>query len=1160
MRATLRLKLVAIVGSATLAFVVLIAAGVVTLRHAQEDLRRIEGRYVPRLDLAIRLEAQLERMQRGFQDAVSSHDADGLAAAHQMKEGFLEILVGAGEAVEHANVVALRAALDEYDSAATDVSRRLIGGETGEPIVAAMAAMQGKREHVAELSRAATAFDRGQLADAFRATSQALEQSARSRLIISIGCLLVVFVLSTWIGRGVLRTLAQLTRGLERFGAGDFAQPIAARAQDELGDVARRANEMATSLRRLSEERDRGDWLKDGLAGLARDLRGELEPGEVAARALAFLARTVDAPAAALYTVEQDGSLALAAEHGLGGPARGGASKRFNRAEGLVGQAALQQDLVVVADPPPDYLQVVSGLGAAPPRALILLPLVHTGHVTGVLELATFKPWTELSSELLLLVRETLAIAIAVARGRAATRDLLAATQRQAERLAAQEEELRAANEELQAQEEELREANGELSAQTEELQAQRRQLAERNIELDEARMRLEHRAEELATVSTYKSQFLANMSHELRTPLNSMLLLSNMLVKNDGGTLTAQQVEFARTIYGAGKDLLGLINQVLDLAKVESGRQEVALASVDLGAVVAQLERVFLPLAEEKGLTFRASIAPDLPRHVVTDRRRVEQILTNLLGNAIKFTQRGGVTFRVERAGAGVRYRRPDLPARDVLALSVSDTGLGIAPENQERIFAPFEQVDGAADRRYGGTGLGLGIARELATLLGGELQVGSTLGVGSTFTCLLPLEASPADAAVAPPAPAAVDPTVAPRGPFLLIVEDDPIFLATFGEVIRSQGLQYIPATRGQAALRIAREQRPKGIILDVKLPDIDGWAVMEALRADPVTAEIPVHFVSAHDGAARGLALGAVGYLRKPVTRDDLVNVIEALVPKAPAHAARFLVVEDDALAATSVVRMLEAEKLEVQSVSSGEQALELLRQQTFGCMILDLSLPEMSGLDLLRALRDEALPSPPRVVVYTARSLSRAETMTVEAYTEAIVVKDGSSNERLLDEVRLFVRRFKDAGDRGAQPPSNVVPQDARFEGRKILLADDDMRTVYALSATLRAKGLEVIVADNGKAAVEALDRESDVAAVLMDIMMPEMDGYEAMRRIRADGRFPTLPIVALTAKAMKGDEERCVEAGATHYLPKPIDADRLLAVLATCLGREPRGAA
>jgi CheY-like chemotaxis protein/signal transduction histidine kinase len=1157
MALTLRGKLRVIVGTATLAFLVIIVAGALTVKRTQHELRRIEAVYVPKAELGPELEAQLERMQRGYQDAVQARDEDAFAASREAREAFIALLGRAGEAIDRAQVAALRTAVEDYDRAASDVSGRIVAGETGEPLVAAMGAMQQKRLRALELLRAATAFERGDLERAFAQTARAAESSATINLVVAVCCLLLVIALATWMARGILATLRPLTQGLDRFGAGDFERPIAVPVRDELGDVAVRANEMAARLRRLAEERERSDWLKEGVAGLVRELRGELTPEELGARVARYVASTLGAPAAALYVVQDDGALVLAGEHGASGT---GAARRFERGEGLIGQAATREDLTVIEGPPADYLRVRSGLGEGAPRALVFLPLTHSGLVTGVLEIATFKPWSDLWTELLLAARETLAIAIVVARARAATRDLLVSTQRQAARLAAQEEELRATNEELQAQEEELRQANTDLSRQTEELEARRRLLAERNADLDDVRVRLEQRAAELATVSTYKSQFLANMSHELRTPLNSMLLLSNLLAENEGGTLSPKQVEFARTIYGAGRDLLGLINQVLDLAKVESGRQEVELASVPLSEVVAQLERIFAPLAREKGLGFSATLAADLPEALVTDRRRLEQILTNLLGNAMKFTSRGQVAFRIERAGPATQFRRPELSAAGALAFAVTDTGLGIAPQDQDRVFAPFEQVDGASDRRYGGTGLGLGIARELATLLGGELQLTSALGEGSTFTCLLPLTRQPSKVASA-----AVEAVAEPAGPvegggpFLLLIEDDPIFATTFGDVITSQGLRYVQARSGQAGLRIARERRPSGIILDVKLPDTDGWRVMEALRADSATAQIPVHFVSALDGAERGLALGAVGYLRKPVSRQDLLDVIEALVPRGSPRTPRVLVVEDDALTASSVLRMLEAESLEARRVSTAEHALDVLRQERFACMILDLSLPEMSGLDLLRALRDARVPDPPRVVVYTARSLSRVETVMIESYAEAVVVKDGSSVERLLDEVKLFVRRLD--GTRREPRPVAPLPSaaaDARFEGCKVLLADDDMRTVYALSATLRAKGIDVVVAENGRAAVEALDAQPDVAVVLMDIMMPEMDGYEAMRRIRADQRFGALPIVALTAKAMKGDEEKCVEAGATHYLPKPVDAGRLMSLLRTCLAREERG--
>ncbi len=1155
MRFTLRSKLAAIVATAAIGFLVLMAVGAYTLNTTKVELAKIEGRYLPKVDLKPRLEGLLGALQRSFQDAVSARDLDALAAVGETESAFRGQLAAASSALDPVQAAALSAALEDYTRTASDVSRRLIRGETGTTLVDDMSVMQSKRARVAALIGTAAGLDRAELAGAFREAARAIETNSRVRIAVSSTCFVLVLFFSVWLGRGVLRALAALTTGFARIGTGDFGRPIVVETRDELMELAGRANEMAANLRKLSAQRDRTDWLKTSHAALVREIRGDLAPEDVATRVVRFVASAVGAPAAALYENEEDGALRFVAGHGVVA-APGEAPERFRSGEGLVGQAALQEELTIVADPPAGYLRVRSALGEGVPRALVLMPLSQGGRGIGVLELAVFAEWAELHGELLMSVRDTIASAMVAARARAATRALLAATQRQAERLATQEEELRATNEELQAQEEELRQANADLSQQTQELDLQRRTLAERNAELDHARIHLEQRAAQLMTVSAYKSQFLANMSHELRTPLNSMLLLSNLLSENEEKTLTPRQAEFARTIYSAGKDLLALINQVLDLAKIESGQQEVEVSEVRLQEVIDRARRVFAPLAREKALELRIEVGRDLPDAIRTDRRRLDQILTNLIGNAIKFTSSGEVSLCVQAAPPDARVQRNDLKVDGALAFVVSDTGPGIAPEDHERVFTPFEQLDGAVDRRYGGTGLGLGIARELASLLGGELQLESALGRGSTFTLYLPRElprraevGAKDGPLVLPQPPRGQAPEAGP--PVLLLIEDDPVFAETFAQVIEGQKLTYVRASTGQEGLRLARERQPRGIILDVRLPDMDGWRVMEKLRADPALAKIPVHFVSALDAAERGLALGAVGYLTKPVSRQDLLQVIDSLVPRAAETAARFLVVEDDGVTADSVLRMLESERLEARRVSTAGEALTVLGREAFGCMILDLSLPDMNGLDLLRALREEGGASVPKVVVYTARALSRAETMALEAYAEAIVVKDGSSVERLLDEVRLFVRGLREVRSDSGGAAGDVAPPRWRFEGRTALIVDDDMRTVFALSATLRAKGLEVLVADTGQGALEVLDERPNVDVVLMDIMMPEMDGYEAMRRIRADRRFADVPIIALTAKAMKGDEEKCVAAGASRYLPKPIDADRLLAMIAAC---------
>jgi CheY-like chemotaxis protein/signal transduction histidine kinase len=1163
-RLSFRAKLIAIVATAAAALVILIAASVAISSRTEQELAKIQERHLPKLQLGPQLDADFERLKRAFQDAVAARDLEAINGTRAIEALFFQHLEASGSAVTPGQVATLRAAMDDYYAAAEDVSRRLVSGETGERLVDAMSAMQAKQARTSDLVGTVTALNPNELTAAFASARRAEVSGGNVRLTISLACLLGLVLLSWGLGRGVIQSLATVSEGLRRFGGGDFDRPIlVARGDDELAELARQANQMADSLKALGQERDRNDWVREAVAGLGQEVRGELEPGELASRAVRFLARQLGSPVGALYYLEGDRDLVLLGHYGRT-PHEGGAAPTFRIGEGLVGQAALGEQITVVSSPPANYLRVRSGLGEGAPCAIVLLPLRHLGRARGVLELALFAPWSARAAEVLTRVQENLVIALEVALARVATSQLLAETQRQAARLSEQEEELRATNEELEAQQEELRQTNQELTEQATELEAQRRSLEDNNRELDEARSRLEQKASELSTVSAYKSQFLANMSHELRTPLNSMLLLSNLLAENDGHNLTDKQLEFARTIHTAGKDLLGLINQVLDLAKIEAGKREVNVAPVPIRQLAEHARMIFEPLAHEKGLRLVVEIGADLPESLQTDGQRTEQVLRNLLGNAIKFTQRGEVALRIARTAATARFRRADLQRGSAVTFAVSDTGLGIAPADQERIFAPFEQVDGAIDRRYGGTGLGLSISRELAELLGGELQVESTLGQGSTFRLHLPLvlfvpdeapaRQSQAPEVTSPPVPAApavtisASPTARRSGDALLVIEDDRGFAEAFADVVRRQGLDCLLASDGQTGLRLARERLPLGIVLDVRLPDTDGWRVMEELRLDPATARIPVHFVSAVDGANRGLALGAVGYLTKPATRDDLLRVIASLIARAGDGAGRVLVVEDDPLTSDSVAKELTGEKLEVRRAMNAGQAWEALEQQRFGCMVLDLSLPDMDGLELIEKLRARHGQQMPSVLIYTGRALSKGETRALEAHAEAVVLKDGSSAERLIEEVRLFTRRLKDRLGAHARRPAQLLPGRLKLTGKKILIADDDMRTVYALSATLRAKGVDVLVADNGKEALAALEASPEVDAVLMDIMMPEMDGFEATRRIRQNPRFRTLPIIALTAKVMKGDPEKCIAAGATEYMSKPIDSDRLLALL------------
>jgi CheY-like chemotaxis protein len=1141
MQLRFRSKLALLVGVSGLAMVLLIALAALTAEREELELERIEATYLPLLELGPAVKADMERLRRAMQDAAAAADESALEEATRARDDLAARLRAARAVLPAEEVPVLLVRLDRYYDTALDVTRRLIAGETGEHVIDVTRSMQLRQQQLMSSLEEATSFDRSRLADAFARLRATRERAAGLKIGVAVACLVVVLVMSLWIGRRMLGSLEELSEGFARFGAGELTRPIGVLSDDEVGAVARSANVMARNLHELAAQRERAGWLTAGQAGLSRELEGPLSPVEVSQRALRYLMRHVGAPVGVIYEVTDRDELVLRDAHGL---ADSWLKVQRRPAHGLLERVRESGEVLLLRELPDSYLKVSSALGAAAPRVVMIVPIAHLGRVGAVLELGLLGDAPEAARELLEAVRGTIAVALHVATTRLAMEQLLRETQEQAQRLTAQEEELRSVNDELTAQQQELWAANEALVRQTEELSAQREELATRNGDLEAARKNLQHQTERLELVSKYKSQFLSNMSHELRTPLNSMLILSDILGRNEQGNLSDKQAEFAATIHAAGKDLLNLINQILDLAKIEAGKLEVRSEEVPVREMIAHLTRIYEPMASAKGLVLSSDLDASTPASLVSDRGRIEQILTNLIGNAIKFTEQGSVRVEVRSAGAGVAFR-------------VSDTGAGISAAHRQRIFDAFEQVDGGSQRRHGGTGLGLAIARNLAVLLGGELEVSSEEGQGSTFTLTLPERLptvaprasvaqvdhlAPANANAEPP-PRDAQPLPS-SGLSLLIVEDELPFAERLAELASEHGLSVLLAKDGETALRLARVHQPRGIVLDVRLPDIDGYEVLERLRARPETAHIPVHFVSSADEEGKAHALGALGYLRKPASREELASVIHRLAP-ASDRPRRVLVVEDDSALGGSLVSLLSQQDMSAACAHGGREALRMLRAEPFDCMILDLGLPDIDGLAILDEMqRDEVLSGVP-VVVHTGRALSRAETRKLETYTETIVLKGQGSVERVLDEVRLFLSHLEPA--RSAAAKSSAGP-DVQLRGKKVLVADDDMRTVYALSALLRGKGLEVLLADNGRTAVDLLGEEPDVDAVIMDIMMPEMDGYEAMREIRQNPRFRQLPIIALTAKAMKDDRLRCVEAGASDYMPKPIDGSRLLSVL------------
>jgi signal transduction histidine kinase/DNA-binding response OmpR family regulator len=1141
-----RTKLLLLVGGFGLSLLLLIALDALTAEQEEAELERMEARYLPLLELAPETNALMERLRRAFQDAAAAADDSQLTQAQEAHDRLIARLEQARSVLPQAEVSVVEIRIDRYYDAALSITRRMIAGETGEALLDGLSTMQLRQKQAFESLAKTTSFDRTRFGRAFDSLRHARTQAASLRIAVGAGCLLLCLLLSAWIGRRTLGALDELAFGFARFGNNKLTEPIRVLSNDEVGEVARRANQMAERLHELIGQRERSAWLARGQADFSLAIAGELSPSELGARACQFLASYLGAPAAALYSVEAGRVVTCLASHGADErPADEVVEKR-----GLLRAACQGNQIQRVSDLPADYLRIGSALGSSAARAVWMAPVSHLGQVIAVIELGLLGREHADTEALLATACSTLAIALHASWTRISKQKLLQEAQDLTAQLTAQEEELRAINDELSAQQEELRAANEELTQQTEALEQQRRTVSERNLELELSRERLQHQTIQLETANRYKTQFLANMSHELRTPLNSMLLLSELLSRNEQKNLTDKQVEFAATVHAAGKDLLNLINQLLDLAKIEAGKLDVNPSEISVRELMLHLTRIYTPLASGKGLELAVQWASDVPETIISDRSRIEQVLTNLIGNSIKFTEHGRVSIMISLARA--EGRAP------MLQFAVRDTGIGIAQQDLSRIFSAFEQVDGGSQRKHGGTGLGLAIARQLSHLLGGDLSVESEPGKGSCFTLSISthLEQEPGEPTVdgaeqgrAKPSRIAIPESVTRPAPVigdadsLLIIEDDLVFAERMAELVNECGFNALLAKDGESGLRLARVHRPRGIVLDMRLPDSDGMQVLEKLKESPDCRHIPVHFVSCVDDEARARSLGAIGYLRKPASHDDLKRVIERL---APATLRRVLVVEDDQKLGDSLVSLLSEQGVEASRASSGQAALTELRSGSYSCMILDLGLPDVDGLDILERLeKDDTLPKLP-VVVHTGRSLSRKEVQQLEAYTESIVLKGQGSPERVLEEVRLFVDRLG-RGKREEHATRPIV-RDTKLEGKKVLVADDDMRTVYALSALLRGKGMNVLVADTGRSAVNMLEADNDVDAVIMDIMMPEMDGYEAMREIRKDERFRSLPIIALTAKAMKDDRVRCIEAGASDYMPKPIDGNRLLSVL------------
>ena len=933
-------------------------------------------------------------------------------------------------------------------------------------------------------------------------------------------------------------------------------------------------------LRRSAAARARQQWLQAGQVGLAQAMMGDKTVEQLADAILAFLARYLGFQAGALFKGE-GGHYKRAAT--LGVPADAEIPTQFALKEGLMGQVAAEGRPMFVRDVPKGYLTIGSAFGQDAPKHLVIVPAQADSVVNAVMEFGFLHAVDENALELLDQASQSIGIALRSARYRTLIQDSLEETQRQSEELQVQSEELRVSNEELEEHGKALKESQVRLEQQQVELEQTNSQLEEQAQTLATQRDDLERtaaavqlKARELEQASQYKSDFLANMSHELRTPLNSLLILSKLLGDNPDGNLSADQVKYAQTIRASGNDLLTLINDILDLSKIEAGHLQIQPAGVPLQRLATDLRQLFEPVATERKLTFEIVAADDCPTTIDTDRQRLEQILKNLLSNAFKFTESGSVRLSLSRVGA------------DRLAFAVIDTGIGITPEQQESIFEAFRQADGTISRRYGGTGLGLSISRELARLLGGAITLESEQGQGSTFTLTIPVIYDPAQVptrdqvelqrpatAASAGAPATASPVAPPRPVLrrleddrdtagdarrvLLVIEDDETFATIVRDLSREMGFRCVVASTAEEALGLAKDLKPSAIVLDVGLPDQSGLTVLDRLKRDDATRHIPIHVVSGADHSQTALSLGAIGYLMKPVMRDELAGVLQTIESRLTQTMRRVLIVEDDDVQRDAVGRLLASRDVETVGVGTAAECLERLQSDTFDCMVLDLNLPDASGFSLLETLSQGDHAFPP-VIVYTGHDLSPDEEQRLRRYSSSIIIKGAKSPERLLDEVSLFLHQVV-----AELPPEQqkMIQQarnrDAVLEGRRILIVEDDVRNVYSLSSILEPRGAVVQIARNGQEAIDALqssakDPAQAIDLVLMDVMMPVKDGLEATREIRTDAQWAKLPIVMLTAKAMPDDQERCLEAGANDYMAKPIDVDKLLSLVRVWMPR------
>nr|CRH07202.1 Putative histidine kinase with HAMP domain, GAF domain, KisKA domain, HATPase domain and three response regulator receiver domains [Candidatus Magnetococcus massalia] len=1136
----------------------------------------------------LRLEGNIIRMHRSMKDVTLAHNSESMQASiHKVDElekavfHDLQIVQERFLGEQH-RVDELRFAIRNWKPIRDEVIRQT---ERGKHATAAKITQGKGAIYVADLIKQIDGFVdfAHNKAESFFSQAQSDRKSAlRYTTIVLVASVLLGIAMTLLNIRAILGPINRLMSATHAITQGDLSARVGDLGGGELGQLAHAFDQMAA-------QNEQQNWLGTISAELSTQIQKTNTLQELAETIIQQLPLLLKAGHGAIYMLEDEEE----AQHytlfsSYAFQQRKNLSNRYAPGEGLVGQCVREKSAIVLTHVPADYIQISSGLGEATPMSILVQPIIAQEKVLAVIELASFLPFTEAHRILLEEISLSLGLTMENRRRAHRTEELLQKTQMQSEELAAQQEELRQTNDALLKQAESLKTSEEELRAQQERLQETNTDLEDRTEKLMEeqqareaASRALEVKAEELELASRYKSEFLANMSHELRTPLNSLLILARSFATNQDGNLTDDQVEAAKIIHGSGQDLLKLINDILDLAKIESGRIELINETFSLETFSRLMRNQFQHVAQDRGVEFAIQLSPNLPATITTDEDKLGQIIKNLLSNAFKFTSDGAVELAFMVAN---EVSQPVMPAEippDALAVVVSDQGIGIPQDKQRIIFEAFQQVDGTTSRQYGGTGLGLAISRQLTLALGGRLSLHSEEDQGSTFALFLPFshaEATtpditkavqiPAAKREAPkPAPVVNTPPAAQyipqhsvavdddrdaldgQIPALLIIEDDLGFAQVLRSTFRQKGYPCLIALDGQSGVALAKNYRPAGIILDLGLPDMDGWSVLDRLKNDSDTRHIPVHIISGRDKQTDGMQKGAVGFFSKPVSGEDLDEALVRIRHFTSDEMRNLLIVEDDPNAAQALVHLLNSETVSITLAETGKEALKQLETQTFDCMILDLVLPDISGFEVLEQLSNyEALSKPP-VIIHSGKQLTREEHEQLQHYTDSIIIKGAQSPERLLDEVVLFLHSVEEKlPEEQRKLLSRIHDPETVFQDKTILLVDDDVRNTFALARTLEQQGLRVLMAPSGQKALETLQGDTEINLVLMDIMMPGMDGYQTMQEIRKQPEFQRLPIIAVTAKAMLEDRQKCLAAGANDYLAKPVDVDRLFSMM------------